>query len=469
MNLLGLELSDAGILVAGGQPPELLTIENGGESPGFALPLKKQLIAGREAEARARLHPRQIMNRFWDELSTDPLENPAPGARNQAEVACAHLAKIWERARRFGDSLVIAVPGYFQSSQLGLILGMAQELAIPVHGFVSLPVASAAAGPEVFCLHLDIHLHRFEASLLKAEGLINRVETVTAAGKGLECLRKLWAEAFAVEFVRTTRFDPFHRAETEQELFDRLPEAMAALKQGPAAVMAIAGGQTTYRTRLSRDILIEKARPVYDELIDLVRDLASRHAATGSRLRIQLTHRLSWLPGFAEALQQASDARIEALAAGAAALALGSLWRELGAGRESEGKAFFNSRPLPAPGPGPALQDQPGRTPPLRPTHLLYRSLAYPLAERPLVIGINPGQKGRGIRIVGDAAGVAPEHCAVQLRGEEAVLTDLSATGTFVNDHRVDGPARVVVGDAIRLGTCAETILAVACLERDET
>ena len=148
MNLLGLELCDAGILVAGGEPPRLLRIdEDSLESPGFALPEKKALATGIAAERRARLFPRQIMNRFWDSLSTDPLNPPLPAAGNQAEVACAHLAQIWNQARRFGNALVIAVPAGFQRTQLGLILGMSQELGIPVQGFISLPVAAADPVP----------------------------------------------------------------------------------------------------------------------------------------------------------------------------------------------------------------------------------------------------------------------------------------------------------------------------------
>jgi hypothetical protein len=102
MNLLGLELCDAGILVAGGEPPRLLPIdEDFLESPGFALPDKKTLTTGIAAERRARLFPRQIMNRFWDSLSTDPLDHPLPAAGNQAEVACVHLAQVWNKARHF--------------------------------------------------------------------------------------------------------------------------------------------------------------------------------------------------------------------------------------------------------------------------------------------------------------------------------------------------------------------------------
>jgi len=245
MNLLGLELCDAGILVAGGEPPRLLRVdEDVSESPGFALPEKKSLVTGRAAERRARLLPRQIMNRFWEQLSTDPLEPALPAAGNLAEVACAHLAHIWEQARHFGNSLVIAVPGFFQRIQLGLLVGMAQELGIPLQGFVSLPVAAAVAGPEGLHLHVDIHLHRWEVSVLKVNGRLEFKEAFSVNEKGLEGLYKLWVQAAAAEFVRMTRFDPLHSAETEQELYRRLPTALAALRQEQAATIAIPVGHS---------------------------------------------------------------------------------------------------------------------------------------------------------------------------------------------------------------------------------
>ena len=212
--------------------PRLLPIdEDCLESPGFALPDKKTLATGIAAERRARLFPRQIMNRFWDALSTDPLDRPLPAAGNQAEVACAHLAQIWSKAHRYGNALVIAVPAGFQRTQLGLLLGMSQELDIPVQGFASLPVAAAAPGPEGLHLHVDAYLHRIEVSILKTEDRLEFQEVLTVNEKGLEGLHKLWAQAAAAEFVRMTRFDPFHSAETEQELYRRLPAVLAALQR----------------------------------------------------------------------------------------------------------------------------------------------------------------------------------------------------------------------------------------------
>jgi hypothetical protein len=466
MDLLGLELCDAGILVAGGDPPRLLGIdEDFLESPGFALPDKKALITGVAAERRARLFPRQIMNRFWDSLSTDPLDPPLPAAGNQAELACAHLEQIWNRVHPFGNALVIAVPASFQRTQLGLLLGMSRELGIPVQGFVSLPVAAAAPGPEGLHLHVDVHLHRFEVSILKTGAGLEFIEALTVNEKGLEGLHKLWAQAAAAEFVRTTRFDPFHSAETEQELYRRLPAVLAALQREPAATIAIPAGHSNYSVSLMRGMILETARPVYDELLSAVRDAARRGATSGTAACLQVSQRAARLPGILERLRQMPDTRVVELPAGAAALALPALWRALTDGRRPAGAAFFSRRPWVAAKRSPAAQPT-AATP--RPTHLLYRSLAYPLTATPLTLGTRSAAGGRDIRIAADAGGIDPQHCTVQLQGETVVLTDLSSAGTFLNDRRVEGSAALQLGDAIRLGNAAETIVAIACLDRNE-
>ena len=51
-------IGDSGLLVA---------------SPGFALVGNKSLKLGEAAEQQARLHPTQSYNKFWQQLSLDPL------------------------------------------------------------------------------------------------------------------------------------------------------------------------------------------------------------------------------------------------------------------------------------------------------------------------------------------------------------------------------------------------------------
>jgi hypothetical protein len=159
------------------------------------------------------------------------------------------------------------------------------------------------------------------------------------------------------------------------------------------------------------------------------------------------------------------NTRVVELPAGSAALALPALWRDLTDGRRSAGASFFSSRPwiaaecLPASGATPSAP---------RPTHLLYRHLAYPITANLFTIGTAPPAEGYGIRIEGEPGGIDSRHCTVHLQGGQAVLTDLSSSGTFLNDRRAEGPEALHVGDTIRVGKTAEAIMVIACLDRNE-
>ena len=213
MTLLGLEISDAGILAAGSDPLRLLEIDGQKqESPGFAIPEKNRLVVGNKAASKAHLFPLQIINRFWDQLNTEPLKQKYRHAQNHAEIACAHLSHIWEHIKMHGNEMIIAVPDYYRREQLGLILGMARELSIPVNGFVSLPIAASFHPcPDAMLLHLDIYLHRLEMVYLRQNEQLSREDSMTIQEINLEQLYRGWVESIAEEFVRTV-FIPVARS-----------------------------------------------------------------------------------------------------------------------------------------------------------------------------------------------------------------------------------------------------------------
>ena len=240
---------------------------------------------------------------------------------------------------------------------------------------------------------------------------------------------------------------------------------LAALQHEQVTTIAIPAGHSAYSVSLLRGMILETARPVYDELLSAVHDAARRGAAPGTAACLQVSQRVARLPGLLERLRQMPNTRVVALPAGAAALALPVLWRELTDGRRPSGASFFSSRPWAA-AEHSAAAEQTASSP--RPTHLLYRNIATPLTAIPLAVGTQLPAAGRGIRIVADAGGIDPAHCAVRLQGEKVVLTDLSANGTFLNDRRVEGSVVLNVGDAIRLGNTVETIVPIACLDPNE-
>jgi hypothetical protein len=452
-------------MAAGGQPASLLELDgNATESPGFALPRKDRLLVGREAERQARLFPRQTLTRFWDQLNTEPLEQSGSQVpQNHAAVAYRHLAQIWENIRKAGDEIVVAVPSFFAREQLGLLLGIAQEVSMPVRGFVPMSLAVASmAYPGKMLLYLDIHLHRLEINYLSQGAHLAIEAAETSVAKGLTHLYQLWVDLIAREFVQSTRFDPYHRAASEQELYDRLPAVLAALREHPSIAFEITGGSRTYSVSLTRNRFVQSAATVYAEIRDIIARLRTKYGTHAPAVVLQVTQRLSRLPGCLEFLAEIKDAEIAALAPGAGAYGVLENWAQISDQHHPNGTVFFTRRPWHRDQVQPAASAAAAP-----PTHLLYRSIAYPISANPLYIGSDIGATETGVRIQGQTAGVSGRHCAFQRHGQEVVLKDFSTSGTFVDGARVNGSTVVKLGQKIRVGTPGEILQLIACLDSD--
>ena len=469
MTLIGLELSDAGIMAADSTTEKLLQIDGQAcESPGFALPQKDGLLVGKAAENKAHLFPRQVIHRFWDQLNTDPLEQPGQYMpQSTAEIAYSHLARIWQKIQQHGHEIIIAVPGFYDRQQLGLILGIANELSIPVKGFVPLALAASPGGhPEKMMLHLDIHLHRLEVTYLKQGQQLTLGDSVTGTEKGLIHLHKQWADAIAQEFVGSTRFDPFHQAASEQELYHRLPGILFNLQHSPSIAFELTGGSRTYGITLTRELLARKAEHVYTEIRQIIERLRTQHGENEPSVVLQLTHRLARLPGCREVLAGIKKAEIFELDQGAGARGALEILQQLADQSGSEGISFFTSRPLQDIRPEHHHRQPADNSLNAFPTHLLYRSIAYPITDKPLTIGCAPDSEQNDVTITGKTAGVCPKHFTIALLGGEIVLRDMSAQGTFVDEKPVNGSVALKLGQIIRVGTPGEQLQVIACVER---
>ncbi|MCP4627754.1 MAG: hypothetical protein GY850_30180 [bacterium] len=468
MSLIGLELNDSGILAAAGNPPELIDLDGQAqESPGFALPQKKGLLVGKTAQNKAHYFPRQILNHFWDQLNTEPLEKTGRHFPNShAEIVFRHLSLIWQQLKPRGDELVIAVPSFYDRKHLGLILGIAQELGMPIKGFVPLSLAAAShIQPEKMLLHLDIHLHRMEVIYLEQGEHLSIRDSATTFERGLQRLYRKLADMIAQEFVRTTRFDPFHQAASEQELYDRLPEILPHFKHNSSLVFELTGGSKPYSIALKREGIIREAESVYSELLRLIKRMQNKRGKGRTSLALQLSNRLARLPGCKEMLATSKDAQIIELDRGAAAKGLTQIWNLLTAQNNNGGISFFTSRPW-------QRRQQTGdrgasaeMTAPTRPTHLLYRSIAYPITDKPLTVGCTKESQHNDITLSGETAGISPKYCSIELRNRDIILTDTGTQETFVDEKQVNGSITLKLGQIIRVGTSDEYLQLIACLD----
>src|SRR4030095_4166352 len=107
----------------------------------------------------------------------DPLAIRAPNLANLADLVYRQLRDLTQRAGiGKSDELLVAPPGTVTPDQLGLLLGVAQELGIAIHGLVD---AAVAAGTQSTLsgqvTHVALSLHRATVTSLEIGETVSRL------------------------------------------------------------------------------------------------------------------------------------------------------------------------------------------------------------------------------------------------------------------------------------------------------
>ncbi len=399
------------------------------QSPGYALLQGKEYLFGTPARAAARLQPRNINTRYWWQLSTEALQPALGPARHTGDLVHAHLRQLHQEADK-PKEVLLAVSGSMQHEQLALLLGIVQQCPFDAVGLVNRSVALASLYSQSERLfHLEIQLH--QALVTELAGRNNTIELQRATplpGCGLLQLQERLVEIIAAEFVRQTRFDPRHKAATEQQLYDALPTALRALQNRAEANIDING----YQARISAQQLQAAGQRLFDsarECMGLLRPddhvLADPLAAllpglTGAFTRLDIVG----ADAVCRALQLHEDQLIQREQALSFITALPCLQEKI-IPRANPGSAV--------PGAQPAAAITPASTP----THLLYGHEARPL-----------NQSGTPL------AGGGEIYCSKdgwQLRGVAAT--------TLVNGAGYRPGQRLASGDAITVGGGSAALL----------
>ncbi len=451
MTLGVIELNDIGITVHSGERVLI-------ESPGYALLQSNSLLVGHEAYAKARLNPRRTHTRFWDQLSLDPLAQSTATVRHHADIAYAHLAHIWEQIKSQTDEILFAVPPAFAPQQLGLLLGIAEQCAMPVVGLVDSAVAASSesvpADRELF--HLDIQLHRILLTELSQDARLDRAKVSQFTKAGWISLMENWANTIADAFVRETRFDPMHAAITEQQLYDKLPAWLASLERNEATKFEMQVSDKTQQVTLGRDRLSSAAAEIYGHILQLIRSSAPRNEP----IVLQVSHRFSDFPGFFAHLAELNHCEIIRLGSGAAAR--GATKNRLHICRPGNSRVLVTHIPWQRPSLTLSPPKTPTRTPAAKPTHLLYRTQAYPIGEQALIVGAAIPENSHGFNLSGPLNGVSRSHFSVYTESNQIWVDDHSTYGTFLNGQKIDGRTVVKLGDKLRVGTPGEELQFIA-------
>ena len=445
MGAVAIEINDSGLAVA--NESGVIALE-----PGFARIDGGRIVTGEPARARARLQPRQTSSRFWSALSMDSGSAGADIARSSAELAYAQLESLWQRVGSGVTAVVLVVPGGYRTEQLGLLLGLAQECGMPVRALVdAAAAASVRPYPKRQLMYLDASLYRVSLSLLDQNGEAH-VRAEHALAQGLSSIADAFARRIAEHFVRATRLDPFAHAETEQALYDRLPEWLDALQREERVELALKYRNEEFRIAAERDAVLGVAKGPYRAIVQLI----AQHREPGLRLVLQLSDRVAALPGLVGELSRLDDSQLERFAPGHAArsvllvpsiaAAQGDVkllkrvpWREAAADDGGDVER-------------PAAERKPMLARAKPPTHVVYGGLAYRVGAAGLAIGREADPQRRTVVLSG-STGVSRLHCEVILRDGELKLRDLSSYGTFVNEKRVAGETTLNRADVIRIGS----------------
>jgi len=259
-------------------------------SPGFALLDGDSYRYGEEARGHARRRPRNVNTRFWWQLGTRPLQPALGSARHTADLVHGHLLALHEAAGKPGE-LVLAVPESLQKEQLSLLLGIVRACPFEAVGLAnrSLLIAAAhdAGGPTC---HLELQLHQALLTRLDSDGSGLKVTgEQTFSDCGFLALQESLVEAIARSFIDSTRFDPRRQAETEQQLYDSLGSALAALRDADDTTLEVGG----YRSRISYDALRAAGRRLHDSV-------ARELGRNGDAPLLLVDPLVDLLPGFSE-------------------------------------------------------------------------------------------------------------------------------------------------------------------------
>lgn len=450
MEAIGVEISDVGLVAVAGHPARLQPVDGAStESPGYALPIKKGLLVGLAALEQSRLYPRQVNNRFWSQLSTYALPEDMAVVNNHAEMAFAHLQHLQGALQASQAPWFVTVPQFLDEPKLGILLGMLQELRIPVGGLVSGPVAGCETVPEgASALHVDVHLHTVEMVHLRQDDRLYIQNSHVVLDVGWHDFLDQIGKGLADEFVRATRFDPLHQASSEQQLYSQLLHMMWRKDKAERVTLELSSGQTTRSLTVLPQMLQRDTLGMRNKIVAAIADVAK----DDGQVVVQLSHRAAMVPGLAEDIERKIGQSPIRLPVGASARGVLHMQGELVKEADSTGVVFVTTRKVEhVKPPDRVMSQKPAEVADrAEPTHVLYEDRAVPLGVTPIHIGSTPADGVTGILVEHAGEDVVADHLSI---GLEKGIPTLRCTGTvWLGEEIVTQPCAVSLGQTIRFG-----------------
>jgi hypothetical protein len=434
MSYIILDLNDSEIRVAAGT--EIILRE-----PGYAVLKPDRIITGLEAWNIARRNPREVSNRFWNQLNQDSISIPSSLARHNADLVFNQLINIHEKAGK-PDEILFSVPGFYTREQLSLLLGVVEACPFSAIGLVDSAVASVSgfAGPGKY-YQLDINLYNTVITTINVGAKVIRESVKVIDNVGLSEIYDASANLISDLFIDQTRFDPLHHAETEQILYNNIASCLRKLSTQQETSIEIQYKNSHYHARIARETLIQRLNMLYQKIYREVSE------ATVTLI----SDRLHDLPGFSDPLANSIPVDESSVFRGC----------EINLDKiRSTGPAltFITELPAAASPVKPAVKQETKNLsnhpqPAVKATHILISNQAYPLSPNPVYIShAGSVRKSRE----------KDSQCSLRLNGSDAEVEVFKEQAVFKNGKPVQGKTRAIPGDIIRF---AGNDVFVQCIE----
>jgi hypothetical protein len=262
MSLAVIEINDQHLLIQTDQG--LLYGE-----PGFAHLTKTGITTGDTAKASAWQQPQHSYNQYWRQLNQQPLPSSQQWARHHADIAFAQFKQLLD-AGGSPETIIIAVPGTVSDEQLSLLLGLASAIPVQVKAVIDSALAICAQHTESTLL-VDMQLHQTQVSLIDCSaGISSLSQQETLPDIGIMQLYNAVARHISDRLVANYRYDPLHSSETEQALYDQLPDWLMQLAQQDNLSINLPSPQGDLKLLLQRHTIAEIVAQRLGGLIALI-------------------------------------------------------------------------------------------------------------------------------------------------------------------------------------------------------
>ena len=289
MSLTVIDLNDTNIRVGKGEQILL-------NSPGYAVIKDDKIAFGASAEKLNRIYPRSTHDDYWYRLGQEAIQSTSNQIRHNADLAYMQLAEIYEQT---GESVkwLIAVPASFSQEQLGLLLGLLKAANYEdVQLIDSALLASINSLNKGAHIHLDMQLHQSVITSLETDEIHKVIKSEVLPEIGLLGIYEQCAKKISNEFINQSRFDPHHRAESEQLLFENIPACLTKLTTSSMSRIDLEYQGNSYSASITQESVQETLFPIYNNIYKHIEDSK----------KILLSHRFGMLPGFLDGLSNAS-------------------------------------------------------------------------------------------------------------------------------------------------------------------